>query len=402
MMYNETVGRIVDLMFDGVDMNDDAVALHDEVMDNCQERFNDMVQSGVQEDDAISAVIESLKGMEDVIAQYRRKERRAAREQAENTPEYDVPLDEEKIPVSGSRDLCFSPAEIHRIDLALISEDVYLVASDDGMYHVQWEVEGEETICVKADNGALKVTRTPAANGTSTKKATIDFEGENVKMDGDDFVGGLMATLGRALGRVFSGAKRAFAASPDVTICIPHGAIPHAKLLTTCGDVNVTNVALADLNIVSTSGDANVSLRERERLERIEARSTSGDIDVRAFADCAVLGSTSGDVEVEGAFTEVNANTISGNIDLNGDAEIVHFKTISGDANLCFEHEILREITGSTISGDIDVNLPTGVGRIAMNTSTRSGDVTTRYATNGVGPTVTGSLTTMSGDIIIR
>lgn len=402
MMYNETVGRIVDLMFDGVEMNDDAVALHDEVMDNCQERFNDMVQSGVQEDDAISAVIESLRGMEDVIAQYRRKERRMASEQAESAPEYDVPMGDAQYPVSGSRDLVFSPAEIHRIDLTLISEDVNLVPSDDGMYHVQWEVEGEETICAKVENGALKVTRKPAANGSGAKKATFEFEGENVKVDEDDFVGGLMATIGRALGHVFVGAKRAFTASSDVTICIPHGAIPHVKLLTTSGDINVTNVALTDLNIVSTSGDANVSLYERDHLERIEARTTSGDIDVKAFADHAVLGSTSGDVEARGVFTEVNANTISGNIDLNGDAEMIRFKTISGDVDLCLEHENLRDITGSTISGDVDVDLPTGIGRIALTTSTRSGDVTTRYAANDVGPTVTGSLSTMSGDIIIR
>ena len=37
-----------------------------------------------------------------------------------------------------------------------------------------------------------------------------------------------------------------------------------------------------------------------------------------------------------------------------------------------------------------------------VSTKTRSGDVTTRYSTNGFGPTVTGSLTSMSGDITIR
>ena len=48
------------------------------------------------------------------------------------------------------------------------------------------------------------------------------------------------------------------------------------------------------------------------------------------------------------------------------------------------------------------IDLPSGMGAIAIHTSTRSGDVTTRCHTNGHGPTVTGSVSSMSGDITIR
>ena len=56
----------------------------------------------------------------------------------------------------------------------------------------------------------------------------------------------------------------------------------------------------------------------------------------------------------------------------------------------------------STISGDIDIDLPSGIGCIQIGVNTRSGDVTTRYNTNGFGPTVSGNVSSMSGDITIR
>ena len=73
MKMNDTVARIVEIMFQDVEMNEETAAIRDEVMNNCQERYNDLVSSGVSEDDAIAAVIESLKGMEDVLAPYKRR-----------------------------------------------------------------------------------------------------------------------------------------------------------------------------------------------------------------------------------------------------------------------------------------------------------------------------------------
>jgi len=78
------------------------------------------------------------------------------------------------------------------------------------------------------------------------------------------------------------------------------------------------------------------------------------------------------------------------------------FKAVSGDVDLAFDSDVIRYVRGSTISGDIDIDLPEGIGAIAINTSTRSGDVTTRHHADGVGPTVTGSVSSMSGDITIR
>lgn len=412
-MMNDTVARIVDLMFEDTEMNEEVAALRDEVMNNCQERYNDLVSSGVNEDDAIEAVVESLRGLDDVIAQYRRKSRRAQ-------PAVEFSPAEEDASETGVRDLVFSPMEIHRIDLTLVSEDVELIQSDDGMYHVKWEADAEETISCRADNGTLRVERIAGMNyahrghqqrghmyvhgdeiNTNELEQTLNGMGDAIN-EAVSSVGSMFEGLGRALGRMFSSAKRAFSGCDTVTISIPHSAVPHVKLLTTSGDLEVTNVALADLSVVSTSGDVSINLDEREHVERIEARSTSGDIEVMASADYTSVSSTSGDVEVEGRIREVHANTISGDIDVRADAESVDFKAISGDVDLAFGSDCLREINGSTISGDIDIDLPSGIGGVAINTQTRSGDVTTRCSTTGIGPVVSGHVSSMSGDITIR
>lgn len=81
-MRNETVERIVNLLFQDVEMTDEVQALYDETMSNCQERYQDMTSRGLSDDDAIAAVVESLKGMEDVISQYPKKSEAPEAEEA--------------------------------------------------------------------------------------------------------------------------------------------------------------------------------------------------------------------------------------------------------------------------------------------------------------------------------
>lgn len=45
-MRNETVERIVNLLFQDVEMTDEVQALYDETMSNCQERYQDMTSAG--------------------------------------------------------------------------------------------------------------------------------------------------------------------------------------------------------------------------------------------------------------------------------------------------------------------------------------------------------------------
>ena len=420
MKMNDTVARIVDLMFDNTEMTEEVAALRDEVMNNCQERFFDLVESGVSEDDAISAVVESLKGMEDVVNQYQRKNRRAA--QARPAAEYTAPNAEDA--PQGEQHLVYAAGEIHQIDVKLVNEDVTLEASDDGDYHVTWDAEDHPNVSAIVQNGELCVTRRPGewdskntpkhnvrvrVNGNKND-AHVFVNGQEVHFDEagrmvDDAmgsVGSIMEKMGLTIGRMFSGIRSGFSTGFGVTIKVPACAIPHVRLLTTSGDVEVNSVALTDLNVTSTSGDVTVDLGAEERIEKAEFRTVSGDVDATLYADSVLINTTSGDMELAGSISTVSVNSVSGDVDVSADVAETHFRTVSGDVDLEYTSTNVREISGSTVSGDIDVDLPSGIGAIAVTTKTRSGDVTTRYSTNGFGPTVTGSLTSLSGDITIR
>ena len=70
---NATVKRIVELLFQDVEMTEEVKALEEEILNNCQDRYEDQIAQGRSEDDAIAAVVDSLKGMEDVLAEYRKR-----------------------------------------------------------------------------------------------------------------------------------------------------------------------------------------------------------------------------------------------------------------------------------------------------------------------------------------
>ena len=400
MNMNDTVARIVEIMFQDVDMNEETAAIRDEVMNNCQERYTDLVNSGMSEDNAIAAVIDSLKGMDDVLAPYKKKAQQVC--------------DEADDDLNTERHLTFHAEEIHQISVCLINEDVNVEASDDDDYHVIWNVVENPLVYAELVNGVLKVERRPGeAANKKIDKDEMDFKDdingfiktEEGKIEINmDSISRAVKSLGDKIKLQFSnGVNIGFrSTSGEVTIQVPENAIPRVKLLTTSGDIDVQDVALADLNITSTSGDINIDLNEDQHLKLVEVRTTSGDIEATAFTHEMTIASTSGDVEVEGYHHNLTVNTISGDIDVRADVKNMIFKAVSGDVDLAFESDEIREVRGSTISGDIEISLPAGIGTMAIQTQTRSGDVTTRCHTNGVGPTVTGCVSSMSGDITIR
>jgi hypothetical protein len=115
------------------------------------------------------------------------------------------------------------------------------------------------------------------------------------------------------------------------------------------------------------------NLTAEGRLNRVEAETVSGDLDV-ASAITVQARSTSGDVHI-GACPAVSARTVSGDVvvrELNGTAAV---KTVSGDVQV---HAVADSIvTARSVSGDVDLTAPKGVD-IDADTSTVSGRVRNR------------------------
>lgn len=397
-MMNDTVARIVEIKFQDVEMNEETTAIRDEVMDNCQERYNDLVNSGVAEDDAIAAVIESLKGMEEVLAPYKTKAQHVRDD------------DEATVEMLNEKHVNFASHEVDAIDLQLVSENVHMEPSEDGQFHILWNAQETPMVQAKLECGVIRIDRMPDDGRFGLHSEDLhmeDFiraEKKKIEINMES-----LEDMIRSIGSKVKGMLRSGHIDVDfslgegrVTIQVPPRVRPHVKMLTTSGDISVRNVELGGLHATSTSGDLSIDLKREERhMVPLTLHTTSGDIEAAFAADSAQITSTSGDVEVEGQVGEMNISTISGDIDVRAEVKKLSFKAISGDADLRFEGTV-HAVHGSTISGDIMITLPPEVGMMAIETSTRSGDVTTRCHTDGKSPGVTGSVSSMSGDIVIR
>ena len=151
---NETVKRIVEILFQDTEMTEEVQAMRDELMDNCQQRYEDLVAQGRSEDEAIALVVESLKGMEEVIGAYPRS--RSAASHAQETDE-------------DGRELYFPAAQVKRVDVNLLSQDIALVPGQGDQVvvhlkgkegiHLNARLAGETLYITRQDENAGKGSR---------------------------------------------------------------------------------------------------------------------------------------------------------------------------------------------------------------------------------------------------
>ena len=388
---NATVQRIVELLFEDLEISAEVQAIKDEVMNNCQERYEDLLAQGLSEDEATGAVVESLKGMEEVLAQYPRK-----------------PVAHD-CGVEDGEGLVFPAEGLRSVKVNLFSEDVTIEASDDSKVHVIYDKEEIPDISVRLEGGCLTVSR--EGEQKQKKGHSFDFEGENVTINSF-----------RDLGKLFRNIHVVMNMGNDdkVTLALPEGCAPDLDVRTLSGDINMEDVSAGEVTVNSTSGDisvehltatalsvsttngeVSVDLPEELMLERAELRTTSGDVEARLNTQRCKAQSMSGDVSLEGRIREAEVGSVSGDIELRADLEQVNVKSVSGDVDVTCDSEELREIKAQSTSGDVDVRLPGGIRSICLNTKTLSGDV--NYSV-GLDPNarVRVTVTTVSGDIDVR
>lgn len=465
-MRNETVERIVNLLFQDVEMTDEVQALYDETMSNCQERYQDMTSRGLSDDDAIAAVVESLKGMEDVISQYPKKAAAPEKDEASQTDDGWNDTAKEADEDDERTDFAFHPADIKRIEMTMVCDDVHLEESPDDDLHVLFEdVEGAKASICRIEDGVLRVCRDPNApkrnrssfsvSGTfangrlyvkkpngeyfffGDKKSDKQVEAEaeqhakefeqhakefsdnmskmgfQQESTGDgknsnsiesmiDSFASTASRFGQELGKLFSSIK------PNITVS------------RSIGDVTLCIPRIFDkpISVLTTSGD--IEARDIHVTD-LNFTSTSGDISVELFAPLnrGAFTNTSGDINIEADANDVQISTVSGDVEIRGDYDHLKFGSTSGDVELeakvrqCDFSSVsgdldlrftgaLSLINGSTTSGDIDVELPDDTGMNNIDVHSRSGDISMRRSGRMGSRTVTGSIRSVSGDIEIH
>lgn len=352
---NATVARIVALMFEDTEMNEEVSALKDEIMNNCQERFEDMLARGLDEDEAIAAVVDSLKGMEEVIAQYPRKA--SAQEP-----------DEEEEDEQDDADLTFAPADVSKIYMNMVSDDICIEPSVDDLIHVVFNKEEMKELLVTCSGGVLNITRQGDSKRhvhTSVEKKGFQYDENKPLLDNISFIlKNLSDSFVHVDIRIGSG---------QMLLQVPHQHRVDYEINTTSGDVEMRDVAACEVAVNTTSGDVKMNLLPGTHTATM--KTTSGDVQSRTHAYSTVINTISGDISSEGKASQLMINTVSGDLSAWEVPSGAMVKTVSGDMTLYMAGNAAGSLTLNTTSGDALVHLPVSLaGKTSAQFSTVSGD----------------------------
>ncbi len=154
------------------------------------------------------------------------------------------------------------------------------------------------------------------------------------------------------------------------------------KIVTSSGDINVSNLSLGTLNISSASGSINVSSLN---LTYLNLNTSSGDIDFNNIKTSS----------------ETRLTSSSGDINGNGNLGVINGNTSSGDINLQLINS-LNNMSLSTHSGSVILSMPKGFG-YKINYETVSGDLSSpnNQLTYGDESSLI-NINTVSGDLNIK
>lgn len=397
----DAIERLVSGLFAGVSRTDEVNALYEEMLSNCRERYEDMLQSGVSREDAERAVADSLSGVEELLSQYPRKDAPAApRGEPDDAPQTEWTFDPE-------------PIRAIELDLRVDCKRVSVVPSEDGLVRVT----------------ATDMRRPPEARQAGETLEIITKADERESESGFG-----LEDVSRMLAQFF---RRGFPQG-ELRVAVPASLAPELRArMGRNGGFTLTGLTLSAANVSATNGDIAFSdavalgevrvnsLNGEIRLTGVEARgslnvsATNGDIDLNGDFGTLTVSATNGDITVNGVCGSLKVNTINGDIEgsaraervfvetVSGDVEMslsgaaeAALKSVSGDVELDVHGTALRELTVTTTSGDASVRLA-DIPRADVHASAVSGDVSVRRERDPSAETRV-RVTSVSGDVEVR
>ena len=362
---NTKVSQIIELLFRDIQPSEEVQALREEVQNNCQDRFEDLVQGGLSEEEALAAVMESLKGMEDVLKDYPRKETNVQKS------EPDAPEDSTEEKKNEPEKASFSPEAVKAIAAQLTSCQVEVDLSGDqvilekqGPVHYELEADGTLRIWQERVSGHL-------LRGISLEESISSFEhfGDAINRLAQNITRLVSDKIGEISGNI----------ETRLVLRLPASLRPEVNIRTMSGDISWTGAVPGECFVLgSTSGDIMVRIDQDILLPGAELSSTSGDAELHLSAETARINTVSGDIRWEGDAGVLEMNSTSGDADAVGRIRLANLKSTSGDLNLSLADDLPAEINASTVSGGIHLRLTGDRGDAQASLKTVSGSIRTQ------------------------
>lgn len=344
---NATVKRIIEILFQDTEMNEETQALKDELMMNCQERYEDQRAQGHSEDEAIGVVVESLRGMEEVIASYPRK---AVSQTGQDATTQRFPAE-----------------QVQRISSATLHSDVKIVRG-----------AGREVVVRRPENSRL----TAQLNG-----GILTLQEENDAEDGRTWRWGGISIL-------------FFGTEGSVTVEVPAACCPEIDIRGMRGDLTLRDVAAGRIRMETSYGD--IRVETAFSCPEIDLHTTSGDVELTADAAHVTVQSMSGDVTYRGSCPQLSVQSISGDVDAAGTMADVFMKSVSGDLKIEQREPGLKCVRARSTSGDVSLRLPQDTRSVHAAVQSVSGDVHSAFPDAGDQSEVQAHIRTVSGDVRIK
>ena len=350
---NETVRGMVEKLFENTVMNEETKALMDEVMNNCQERWADLTEKGLPEEEILAAVSDSLKGMEEIVAAY--------------------PKNEEALKVSvpaASPDgpQRFELAAVTRLVARLTDADVEIIPGESPDIAVELTHDADTSLTAVLDGGVLRISQRRIPGGGQAEMASRPA-GSRAPWD---IAGGINDAI-RQLTQIVQRFGVSVSVNNHVRIALPVNSRVQADIQSLSGDIRWNGGSAEDLLLDTTSGDLDAFTSDAEPVRVAQFKSASGDIRADLDAEDLTMQSMSGDINWSGRAERLTATAVSGDLTMTGAFRECRLKSISGDVEVT-SSGTAAEIRATSTSGDVNVSLPASVTSAKASLRTISGD----------------------------
>ena len=380
---NASISGMIDLLFKDTAMNNETRALYEELLNNCQEHYDDLIGRGLSETEALDAVVESLQGMKEVIDEYPKKASPAPSGIPEADPKKPAePESRQPDPVPG--DQVFPAENLRSIVTELRNCDVTLNRSRDGLIHVR--SENPDLYHCEFNGTCLHVIQN---NHKMNEEFNMQPEDMSIK--------GILSFVGK----VISKTAGSITEQTGIYIDIPETSLDEIRSSSLSGDIDGCHLSAEKVLLSTTSGDISFSFSDTMKAGRFVAKSTSGDISLHGNADETEINSISGDVNLFGNSQTAVLKSTSGDVRMEGCTSRLSTHTISGDQYLSVRNTDIRNIEAASTSGEIEIHLPDGIPGIHPAMRSVSGSLRCRYPDSGSGASLQIRTSTVSGNIEI-
>jgi len=382
---NYTVAGLVDKLFQDVIQTDATRAMHEEVMNNCQEHYHDLISRGFSEAEALDTVIESLNGMKDIIDQYPKKGQSAPAEEAPVPPQApevpEEPAKAEEIP-------SWHFDDVTSLLVNVSDQDLNLSLSPDDAVHITC-ADGESILC-DYRAGALRIQA--AERGRRVAKS-FDFMNSTEPVT--------MNSILSMVGKVLKSISDNFIAGAPIDIQVPATQLEEIELNTRSGNIHWECVFPDKVTARTTSGDIALLPQLDVTTDRLLVSSVSGDVEVHGSAVDGEIISMSGDVRALGAFEGLKLRSTSGDASFRGGVIRLVCTSVSGDAEIRVENISAEQIDARSTSGDVEILLPVDIPGVHAELSTVSGSRQCSVPASDAA-TLTITAKSVSGDVRVR